>query len=259
VTAARDTGYSASAEFYELVAARQAQSSGPALRAALAGVDAAAGPVLEIGAGTGRITEVIADALPDAEIVAAEPAAEMRAVLTSRAYADPALRRRVTVTPDSAQRIAAAGGDGPICAAVVFGVAGHLDTAERVALWRALAARLPAGGPIVVELMGVATPRVIPPVRLLRERVGEQVYEWWSSGEPCGEDVMRFDTTWKVFAAGSLVREVRESHRWHTLTATQLAAESGLAAERITQVDGQATAEITVLRRSPATVGYAPR
>ena len=249
VTDSCDTAYSASAEFYELVAARQAQSSGPALRAALAGVDLAAGPVLEIGAGTGRITEVIADALPDAEIVAAEPAAEMRAVLTSRTHADPALRSRVTVTADSAQRIAAAGAGPSICAAVVFGVAGHLDLPDRVALWRTLGARLPEGGPIVVELMGVATPRVIPPVRLLREQIGEQVYEWWSSGEPCGDGLMRFDTTWKVFAGGALVREVAESHRWHTLTAAQLAAESGLAAERITQVDGQATAEITVLRR----------
>jgi precorrin-6B methylase 2 len=158
---ASNTDYEASAEFYELVAARQAQSSGPALRAALAGVDPSVGPVLEIGAGTGRITEVIADALPSAEIVATEPAAEMRAVLISRAHADPRLRGRVTVVPDSAQRIAAGIG-APICAAVVFGVAGHLDAPERVALWRALADRLPPGGPIVVELMGVAAPRVIP-------------------------------------------------------------------------------------------------
>jgi len=246
-----DTAYSASAEFYELVAERQARSSAPALRAALAGVDTAAGPVLEIGAGTGRITEVLADAVPDAEIVATEPAPEMRAVLTSRVFAAPGLRHRVTVTGDSAQQVARAGAASPICAVVVFGVAGHLDRRERVALWRALAARLPAGGPIVVELMGVATPRVIPPVRLLRERVGEQVYEWWSSGTPCGDDLMRFDTTWRVMADGALVRQVTESHRWHTLTGAALAAESGLAAERITRVGGEVTAEISVLRRPP--------
>lgn len=245
-----DTAYSASAEFYELVAERQARSSAPALRAALAGVDPAAGPVLEIGAGTGRITEVLADTLPDTEIVATEPAAEMRAVLTSRVFSSPGLRGRVTVTADSAQQVARAAAP-PICAAVVFGVAGHLDRSERVTLWRALAARLPAGGPIVVELMGVATPRVIPPVRLLRERVGEQVYEWWSSAEPCGDGVMRFDTTWRVLAGARLVREVAESHRWHTLTGADLAAESGLAAERIAQVGGEATAEISVLRRPP--------
>lgn len=241
------TAYTASAEFYELVAERQARSSGPALRAALRGADPTAGPVLEIGAGTGRITEIIAAALPTAEIVATEPSAPMRAILTSRAFGDPGLRGRVTVTPDSAQRLATLAPE-RICAAVVFGVAGHLDRAERVELWRALAERLPSGAPIVVELMGVAAPRVIPPVRLLRERIGEQVYEWWSGGTPSGPDRMRFCTTWKVYAQGALVREVAESHEWRTLSVADLAAESGLAAERITQVDGEATAEIAVLR-----------
>ena len=240
------TAYTASAEFYELVAQRQAHSSGPALREALRGVDAAVGPVLEIGAGTGRITEVIADALPAAEIIATEPAVPMRAILTSRAFTDPVLRGRVTVGPDPAQTLACA--PDRLCAAVVFGVAGHLHRAERVALWRALAERLPPSAPIVVELMGVAAPRVIPPVRLLRERIGEQVYEWWSSGTPSGPDRMRFDTTWKVYADGALVREVAESHEWHTLSVADLAAESGLTAERITEVDGEATAEIAVLR-----------
>lgn len=240
------TAYTASAEFYELVAQRQARSSGPALREALRGVDPAVGPVLEIGAGTGRITEVIADALPAAEIIATEPAVPMRAILTSRAFTDPVLRGRVTVVPDPAQKLAHA--PDRLCAAVVFGVAGHMDRAERVGLWRALADRLPPGAPIVVELMGVAAPRVIPPVRLLRERVGEQVYEWWSTGTPAGDGLMRFDTTWKVYAGGSLVREVAESHEWHPLSVAGLAAESGLTAERITEVDGEATAEIAVLR-----------
>jgi len=57
-----------------------------------------------------------------------------------------------------------------------------------------------------------------------------------------------------VFAGGALVREVTESHRWHTVTAAQLAAESGLPAERITQVEGQLTAEITVLRSTVADI-----
>jgi hypothetical protein len=65
---------------------------------------------------------------------------------------------------------------------------------------------------------------------------------------------MRFDTTWKVFgpASGVPVREVSESYQWHTLGTADLAAESGLAAEQITEVDGRPTAEIAVLRRRPA-------
>jgi hypothetical protein len=91
-------------------------------------------------------------------------------------------------------------------------------------------------------------------VRMLRERVGDQVYEWWSAGEPSGVDRMRFDTTWKVFgpAGGAPVREVCESYHWHTLGTADLAAESGLAAEQITEVDGRTTAEIAILRGRPA-------
>jgi hypothetical protein len=108
---------------------------------------------------------------------------------------------------------------------------------------------MPAGAPIVVELMGVARPRRIPPVRLLRERIGQQVYEWWSTAEPSGPDVMRFDTTRKVLCAGELVREVAESYDWYTLSVADLAAESGLAAEQIKDVGGVPTAEIAVLSR----------
>jgi hypothetical protein len=250
------SAYSAAGEFYELVAERQAASSGPALTVALAGVDPTAGPVLEIGAGTGRITELIAREVPGASIVATEPATTMRAALTSRVAADPGLRERVTVTAESAQDLAARlprTGE-RFCAAVVFGVVGHLDAGERRALWGALGGALPPGAPIAVELMGVAAPRTIPPVRMLRERVGDQVYEWWSAGEPSGGDRMRFDTTWKVFgpAGGPPVREVSESYQWHTLCTADLATESGLAAEQVTDVDGRTTAEIAILRRRPA-------
>jgi phospholipid N-methyltransferase len=241
-----DSSYRASAEFYELVARRQTPSSGPALRAALAPVDSAAGPVLEIGAGTGSITRVIADALPDAEIVATEPSDPMRAILTSRVSADADLRRRVTVTPHLAQGLPDCG---PFCAAVLFGVVGHLPPPERRLLWAQLRDRMPAGAPIVVELMGVARPRPIPPVRLLRERIGLQTYEWWSTARPSGRDIMRFDTTWKVLRDGELLREVAESYDWYTLSVADLAAESGLTAERIKDVDGATTAEIAVLTR----------
>lgn len=236
--------YRGSAEFYEMVAARQAPSSGPPLRVALTGTDTSTGPVLEIGAGTGAITRVIADILPDARILATEPSEVMRGILTSRVHRDPDLRRRVTVTPDPAEALPA----GPsCCAAVLFGVVGHLTAPERAALWTTLRSRMAPGGRIAVELMGVAAPRTIPPVRMLREAIGEQTYEWWSSGTPVGADLMRFESRWKVFRGRELLREVTESHDWHTLTSADLARESGLRATRITDVDGAPTAEICVL------------
>lgn len=237
--------YAPSAEFYELVADRQVRSSGPALRAALAGLDTSRGPVLEIGAGTGRITQVIADTLPDATVLAVEPAAPMRAILTSRVAGDPNLRRRVTVVPGTAPDLPL---PDRISAAVVFGVAGHLDEAERTRLWAALGERLGPGGVIAVELMGVSAPRRMPPTLTLRERVGRQDYEWWVAGEPAGPDLMRFDNTWRVLRDGETVRQVRDSHEWFTLGVDRLAQESGLSARRCEPVVANAApVELAVL------------
>ncbi|WP_436775924.1 class I SAM-dependent methyltransferase [Yinghuangia sp. YIM S09857] len=237
--------YSTSAEFYDLVAARHVASSGPALTAVLADVDASTGTVVEIGAGTGRVTRVIADALPDAEIVAAEPSATMRAVLAARIARDPDLRRRVTVTDGSAQDMAL---PEKIAAAVVFGVAGHLDGDERVKLWRRLAERLAPGGLIAIELMGTATPRPMPPTLSLRERIGRQTYEWWIAAEPVAADRTRFTTTWKVLQEdGQPVREVADSYDWHAYDIDRLAAESAMAIRRITRVGSHVVPQIGVL------------
>ncbi|MFJ4439330.1 class I SAM-dependent methyltransferase [Streptomyces sp. NPDC088923] len=236
--------YSPSAEFYEMVAARHTASSGPPLARVLAGLDVSHGPVVEIGAGTGRVTEVIAGALPGADVLAAEPSATMRAVLTSRVARDPDLRRRVTVSDGAAQDLRL---PERISAVVIFGVAGHLTAPERVRLWRRLAARLPPGGPVIVELMGVSAPRKLPPALSLRERVGRQTYEWWIGGEPAEGDAMRFTTTWKVLREGRTVREVSDSYLWHTFDVARLAAESGMTSRRVTEAAGRPVPEIGIL------------
>ncbi|MFY1632170.1 class I SAM-dependent methyltransferase [Solwaraspora sp. WMMB335] len=236
--------YSPVAEFYEMVAARQAASSGPALAAVLAGVDPTAGPVVEIGAGTGRVTEIIAAALPRARIVAVEPSAAMRAVLTSRVATDDTLRRRVTV-------VDAAAPDLPlpttISAAVVFGVAGHLEEPARVRLWQRLRHRLAPGGVVVVELMGVRQPREIPPALSIRDSIGRHDYEWWVAGSPAGGDRMRFTTTWRVYRTGQLVREVSDSYDWHTLDSVRLARESGMVSRPAAATTGAGAPEVVVL------------
>jgi thiazolinyl imide reductase len=218
--------YSPTAEFFDLAATSHvAAASGPAVVTAFVGVDRGRGPVVEIGAGTGLVTTALARAYPDLEILACEPAAGMRAVLTSRVYRDPDLRRRVTVSADSAPDL-----DLPdaISGAVVCGVAGHLDECDRRWLWRRLAERLAPGGVIVVELMSMDRPLDLAPTRLSAAELGAQRYEWWMSGEPDGADRMRLRTTWRVIRDDRTVREVSDLHHWHTVTLPQVAAEAGL-------------------------------
>ncbi|GAB3456769.1 class I SAM-dependent methyltransferase [Streptomonospora sediminis] len=236
--------YSPAAEFFDLVGHRHLASSAPALRAALTGLDTGHGPVVDIGAGTGLVTATIAEILPAARIHSAEPSPNMRAILTSRVFTDPRLRERVTVHPEPAQQLPL---PDSISAAVVFGVAGHIPRAERIALWQRLAERLPAGGPIVVELMGVETPRSIPFVRMCREHLGEHTYEWWISGEPAGAGTIRWHTQWRVFRGGEQVRTVDDEYDWETFGIDRLAEESGLTVKRLVQAGREATPEIGVL------------
>lgn len=243
--------YSPTAEFFDLAAAAHvATGSAPAVVAALAGIDTAAGPVVEIGAGTGLVTVALARAFPDLEILAHEPATGMRAVLTSRIYRDPDLRRRITVCAEPAPDL-----DLPdtISGAVVCGVAGHLDQPDRVRLWRRLAERLAPGGRIVVELMAIDRPLVLDPTRLSRVEVGAQRYEWWFSGEPDGPDRMRLRTTWRVSTEdGTAVREVADHYHWYTLTLADIAAESDMPLHDIPQA-GTGGPPIGVLVPAPRT------
>ncbi|WP_139348004.1 class I SAM-dependent methyltransferase [Nocardia donostiensis] len=216
--------YAAAAEFYELVADRQVRVSGPVLVTALAGVDTSAGPVVEIGAGTGRVTEIIAEVLPGARVLAAEPCDPMRAVLTARVLRGD-LRDRVTVVAESAQTLPL---PDRISAAVVFGVVNHLTPDERVDLLRRLARRLPQGAPIVVELMGGTRAQPVRRTRILREPIGGLVYEWWGSAEPVTDRRLHWRTTWKVLRGDELVRLVREDYDWELVGLDELAEETGL-------------------------------
>ncbi|WP_035795640.1 class I SAM-dependent methyltransferase [Kitasatospora mediocidica] len=223
--------YSPTAEFYDLVGVQHWSQSDPLLAAALAGTDTGSGPVLDLGAGTGRATAVIGRVLPDARILAVEPSPGMRAALTSRVVRDEDLRRRVTVVAASAQEMEL---PDRLSGAVICGVLGYLDRSERAELWGRLLDRLPAGAPILVELMAVSAPQSVAPMRIARQTLGEQDYEAWLSGEPCGPDRMRWAATWRVLRGSRVVREVDVTHEWYTFGIEDLAAETGLTAKRIT-------------------------
>ncbi|MDI3419573.1 class I SAM-dependent methyltransferase [Streptomyces luteolus] len=223
--------YSPTAEFYDLLGGQHWAHSDPALASVLADVDTGHGPVLDLGAGTGRATELIARTLPEARILAVEPSPGMRAALTSRAVRDEDLRERVTVVAARAQDVEL---PERLSAAVICGVLGYLDRAERADLWRRITERLPTGAPIVVELMAVSEPQTVAPVRIARQRLGDQEYEAWMSGKPCGVEQMRWSATWRVLRGGETVREVDVTHDWYTFGLDDLAAETGLTAKQVT-------------------------
>lgn len=245
--------YTPSAEFFDLVAAEHtATASAPAVAALLADADLSTGPVVDIGAGTGLVTEAVARARPDAEILACEPAVGMRAVLTSRVFSDPDLRSRVTVTADAAPDL-----DLPDRVSVVLlcGVLGHLDPDGRARLWRRLDRRLAPGGLVVVELMQFDEPLALPETRLATATAGRHRYEWSFGGAPdeTEDGVMRLRSTWRVYRddATEADREVHDSYRWAPFGLKDVVAESGMTARTLPTRPG--APPLAVLTRAPDT------
>ncbi|MET7814160.1 Gfo/Idh/MocA family oxidoreductase [Streptomyces sp. NPDC005395] len=243
--------YSPSAEFFDLVAGEHtATASAPAVAALLADADLSAGPVVDIGAGTGLVTEAVARARPDAEIIACEPSVGMRAVLTSRVFSDADLRTRVTVTADAAPDL-----DLPdrISVVLLCGVLGHLDADARARLWRRLNRRLAPGGLVVVELMQFERPSTLPETRLATATAGRLRYEWSFAGAPdeTEDGVMRLRSTWRVYrdGAGQPEREVHDSYRWTPFALADVVAESGMTARTLPTRPG--APPLAVLTRTP--------
>ncbi|WP_446047078.1 Gfo/Idh/MocA family oxidoreductase [Streptomyces olivaceus] len=253
---AEHASYTPSAEFFDLVAAEHtATASAPAIAALLADADLGAGPVVDIGAGTGLVTEAVAKARPDAEIVACEPAVGMRAVLTSRVFSDPDLRSRVTVTAD-----AAPGLDLPdrVGAVLLCGVLGHLDADARALLWGRLTRRLAPGGLVVVELMGFEEPLDLPETRLATAIAGRQRYEWSFRGAPddaggAADGVMALHSTWRVYRedTAQAVREVHDSYRWAPFGLKDVEAESGMTARTLPTRPGAPPLAVLTLPAAP--------
>ncbi|QFY07271.1 methyltransferase domain-containing protein [Nonomuraea phyllanthi] len=110
--------------------------------------------VIEIGAGTGLITRVIAQETP-AQIYAVEPSLGMRSVLVNRLAEDPRLLGRVTVLPCGALDVEV---DEPVEAIVMISVLQSFPAEQRAELWRVLARQLQPGGRLVFNWRERALP-----------------------------------------------------------------------------------------------------
>ncbi|SEF70919.1 Methyltransferase domain-containing protein [Nonomuraea solani] len=129
--------------------------------------------VIEIGAGTGLITQLIARETP-AEIYALEPSLGMRSVLISRLAADPETLRRVTVLPCGALDVEV---DEPVEAIVMISVLQNFGADERAELWRVLARQLEPGGRLVFNWRERTAPEPGELEVMGSYPVGRHVYE----------------------------------------------------------------------------------
>jgi SAM-dependent methyltransferase len=236
--------YQQSAEFIDLMIRDAWGQIGPAVTQGLGSADPARGPVVDVGAGSGIGTRLIAEALPGVEIVALEPSVAMRAVLLARVADSPELRRRVTVLADPVQTARLP----ERCSAVVaLHMLGHLPPEDRRGLWRLLASRLEGGGLALVNLLPPIEPVVVPDTVMADVAVGRRRYQGWARAEPAGADQVVWHMTYRTLSDGEVVDERQASYRWWVLSEERLAGElavHGLAAQRI----GPAEAGLWLIR-----------
>ncbi|WP_340682702.1 class I SAM-dependent methyltransferase [Amycolatopsis coloradensis] len=192
-------GYAVNAQYYDLIFPTAQRD---ALRSALTTLLVGVRRVVEIGSGTGQFTETLLTNLPeDGEVYAVEPAAVMRAALTTRLASLDA--PPVTVLPEDALR---ADVDGKVDALILLNVLTHFSPSDRRALWARWIPRLSPGGLVVVDVpmpqAAVAVPASTIPGGVLGRRRYDTVAEATVDG-----DGLLWTMTYRVHEGDRLVSE----------------------------------------------------
>ncbi|MBB6344490.1 class I SAM-dependent methyltransferase [Nonomuraea muscovyensis] len=170
------------------------------------------GAVLEIGAGTGLITELIARETRG-EIFAVEPSPGMRSVLLSRLAARPDLLARVTVLPQDALSVDLAE---PVEVVVMIAVLNGFTPQDRERLWPALARRLRPGGLLLLNHRDRPMPVPGEPELMGSYRVGRHHYEILGQVLEAGGERVTSRFRYRIRQGDHLISEdevVTESHR----------------------------------------------
>ncbi|MDA8020638.1 MAG: class I SAM-dependent methyltransferase [Thermoanaerobaculia bacterium] len=217
------SAYAVTAQFYDAVAADQHAAVDAEIAGVLQGLDTIAGPVVDIGAGTGLSTQVIARALPEAEILAVEPDPAMRPALMTRLWSDPDLRQRVTILPSP---LLSAPLPAVISGAVASASLVHFDPQDRRLLWELLSDRLSPCGRAIFEIQ-CPTAQNIPETCIGKIRVGRVTYECRASAERIDAARLRWHLQYISRLDGSELDHQSTEYVCWALSPEQALAEAG--------------------------------
>ncbi|GAA1190243.1 class I SAM-dependent methyltransferase [Prauserella alba] len=212
--------YSESAEFIDLLIAPFWTALRPVLTEALSSRTATT--AVDLGAGSGHGTLLLAETLPGADVVAVEPSAGLRSALLARVHGDERLRRRVTVLPAAFPDVAL---PGRFAVLIAMNVLGHFDAAGRDRLWSLLAARLDHDGVAVVNLQPPAEPVPVPESVAATAQVGRLTYEGRARAEPTGDGTLTWFMTYRTLDGDTAIDERAVSYAWHLVDETGLRTE----------------------------------
>lgn len=234
--------YAVTAQFYDALAGVQHAPVDAQIAAALQGLSTSDGPVLDIGAGTGLTTAVIARALPDAAILAVEPDPAMRPALMTRVCSDHDLKRRVSILPMS---ILQAPLPATIAGAVLSASLVHFSPDQRAALWPLLAARLAPGARVIAEIQ-CPDAVDIPETCMATARIGCLDYEGRAQALRMDEQRQRWRMIYRTTLEGICIDRQSAEYICWTVSAARVVAEAALARLQATIIG-----DLVVMRRPP--------
>ncbi|GAB5414262.1 MAG: class I SAM-dependent methyltransferase [Congregibacter sp.] len=219
------SSYSMAAQFYDAVSLNTRDHVHQTISRSLQLLNSVQGPIVDIGAGTGLTTELIATADPTREVFAVEPDSAMRSSLMTRVCASPEMRAQISIIPMHIM-------DAPLPPRIAGAVLGaslvHFSPRERASLWQLLARRLNPRGVIIVEIQ-CAKAEAIPEVQIAATRVGRVDYICLAGAEKIAKDQQRWTLTYRATLDGS---ELATEHCIYDCWATEpeeLAAEAKIA------------------------------
>lgn len=164
------------------------------------------GPIVDIGAGTGLQTVLLADALPDRDVIAIEPDDGMRVALMTRLTDRADLRDRVTVYPWSLEEVPA---DMRFAAALLHNVV--YEFADPHASLAKLVRHLPAGAPVIANHLHIASTAEPVESRLLSSTtMGRLRYERWFERRPGPDGRMEVVNTYRTVEGETVIRSTEE-------------------------------------------------
>lgn len=235
--------YAVTAQFYDAVASEQHGAVDAQIAEALKGLETTGYPVVDVGAGTGLTTQVIAGVLPEAEILAVEPDPAMRPAIMARVWSDPDLRRRVSILPMS---ILTAPLPPVISAAIASASLVHFSPQERERFWALLAARLSPAGRAVVEIQ-CPIAQDMSETCMATAQVGQVTYKGWASAQRIDESRQHWRVRYVARLNGvEIDRQCTDFVCW-VASADQVLAEAGAFG-----LAGYATKNLVVLRKAPS-------
>lgn len=213
--------------YYDLLAASYRRTlAGPL--ATLVG--AASRGLLEIGAGTGLVTEPLARTV-SGPVYAAEPSPVMRTALVARLVADDDLAAKVTVLPDDALGVEV---PEPVDAIVMLSVLYAFPASDRAALWRRCAKLLAPGGLLVLDPPDPDHVGEFGDREMAGARLGRHRFEGSYRGAVVDADTMRLTMTYRTYDGAGLLREDQVTSLAHPVSLPALDAEltkAGFASE----------------------------